>query len=62
LAEPLLLSVVALDASGGGRLPLPIPNDPALKGALFVNQWWVLDLPANALGFVFSEGGLSLVR
>ena len=45
-------------ASGGtAKINLPIPNNKALVGIKFLNQWLILDKGANALGLTFSNGG-----
>jgi hypothetical protein len=41
---------------------LPIPADLSLQSATVMNQWWVVDPTANALGFVFSDGGAAVLR
>jgi hypothetical protein len=53
----LVLGAVATGLSGGGSLVLPTPNDRALVGKIFHNQWFVLDRPANSLGLVFTNAG-----
>jgi hypothetical protein len=58
----VFLSAVPLSGAGAGSLPLPVPNDAALKGAAPVAQWWVADPGANAFGFLFSEGGEAVIR
>lgn len=46
---------LTVDATGWAWLPgLPIPNDPAVVGAIFYNQGLFLDPLANALGTVAS--------
>ena len=62
----LLTSVTATfatptDVTGQAGLTLAIPANPALAGFLFWNQWLCLDLPANAFGFTFSNGGAAVV-
>jgi hypothetical protein len=34
-----------------------VPNDPNLVGAVFYNQFLLLDLQANQLGLIVSNGG-----
>ncbi len=53
----LILGAVSTGLSGGGTLVLPTPNDRALLGKVFHNQWFVLDRPANGLGLVFTNAG-----
>jgi hypothetical protein len=48
--------VVATDVSGSGTLPLPIPNSVALVTTNFYVQAMVIDLKANKLGLVFTNG------
>jgi hypothetical protein len=51
----LLLAAGA--ASGSAKVSLPIPNNNALLGVKFLNQWLILNKGANALGLTFSNGG-----
>ena len=57
----LILPVGATDALGVLKLPLAIPNDRRLINVMFRNQYAVND-PANALTFVFSNGGEGTIR
>lgn len=56
-----LAPVASTTASGTAALPLPLPNDPALLGAVFHNQWLVIDPAANPLNLVVSNGGTGKV-
>ncbi|MEZ5990507.1 MAG: hypothetical protein R3F30_15620 [Planctomycetota bacterium] len=47
---------VYIDYAGMASVPLVVPNQRALIGAVFHAQWTVLD-PVNQLGIVFSNGG-----
>jgi hypothetical protein len=51
----------ATDPLGSADLDFLIPNDPALMGGRFYQQWVVIDLRANALGIVLSNGGEGLL-
>lgn len=44
-------------AFGTTQITIAIPNDPVLPGALFYNQWFVLQPSANLLGLAASNGG-----
>ncbi|MCA8973019.1 MAG: hypothetical protein KDC95_24765, partial [Planctomycetes bacterium] len=52
-----ILGVVSTSAAGSGSLTLGVPNNTALIGVKFYNQYMVLDAGANTLGLVFSNGG-----
>jgi hypothetical protein len=43
------------DANGNSFMPIVIPNNPALSGAVLFSQWWVLDPGANGTGVVNSD-------
>ena len=43
------------DANGAASVPIPLPNDPALVGLRLDFQWFLVDLPANTLGFTASQ-------
>ncbi|MCA8970965.1 MAG: hypothetical protein KDC95_14310 [Planctomycetes bacterium] len=43
-------------ASGAASLPLPLPNDPKLKGLKLFMQWWSQDSQANPAQWVTSNG------
>jgi hypothetical protein len=51
-----LLFPTFTNASGGAMLPLPIPNDAALRGAKLYLQWWAQDIPANPANLIASNG------
>jgi hypothetical protein len=53
----LLIGATAVSAGGTGGVTLGIPNDAALVGLNFYNQYAVVDPSANVLGFAFSRGG-----
>jgi hypothetical protein len=55
LATPLFQFGLALDANGDGRLPLPIPNDPTMRGLMLQAQQANLDAGANPNGVVTSD-------
>ncbi|MCB9881719.1 MAG: S8/S53 family peptidase [Planctomycetes bacterium] len=52
-----ILGAVPTSAAGSGSLTLGVPNNTALIGVKFYNQYMVLDAGANTLGLVFSNGG-----
>lgn len=52
---------VTTDAAGQATQTLTIPANPSLAGFRFWNQWACLDLPANAFGLTFSNGGAAIV-
>lgn len=42
---------------GAGEVPLPIPNNPALQGAMLYGQWWVIDAGSGSwTGLALSAG------
>ena len=49
--------------SGTANLPLPVPNDPGLVGAVLFAQWAQID-PASSspLGITFSDAGVVAIR
>lgn len=58
----LLVSILALnplptDANGNASVTANVPNDPALIGLEFHQQWLVLDAGSNTLGIAWSNGG-----
>jgi hypothetical protein len=62
LHTPLLVAFpTALDASGNGRLPMPVPNVPALYQGTVFGQWGIVAPGTNALGAVFTGGGAARV-
>lgn len=59
--QGLDLLLTAGVASGTGKVVVPIPNNKALIGSKFLNQWIVLDKTANKLGLLFSNGGAGTI-
>lgn len=59
--EPFVMVPTMVDGGGQGRVDFTIPNDPALTGTLFFNQFAVLDPLANGLGLVMTNAGFGLV-
>jgi subtilisin family serine protease len=59
--EPLVAFPVMVGQGGQGRVVFEIPNDPAFAGALFFNQFGILDVQANPLGVVLTNTGFGLV-
>ncbi len=49
-------SAAALDTTGQGSAPLPIPNNPALRGASLFGQFLVVDPKANPGGLTSTDG------
>lgn len=47
----------ATDPLGSADLGFVVPIDPTLMGGRFYQQWVIIDLTANALGIVLSDGG-----
>jgi len=52
----------ATDASGVAQIGLGIPNDAALAGVHFMDQWVSRDATANSAGWVTSDGAEAIVR
>ncbi|MEZ5987541.1 MAG: S8 family serine peptidase [Planctomycetota bacterium] len=50
------MHALSLDKQGGGAVTLPLPRDPALVGGKLYSQAAVLDLGANKLGLVLTNG------
>lgn len=50
-----------IDSAGRATITLVMPPNPALAGYPFFDQWFCLDLAANAFGLTFSNGGLGIV-
>lgn len=61
LASMEMVVGVPIDPTGESNLTLPIPAQPALVGASFFDQWFVLDPGANALQLVLSNGGKGII-
>ncbi len=61
LVSPDLLAPVPISAPGGVSFPVRLPPDRTLLGKRLHNQWMVLDLGANRLGWIFSNGGTSTI-
>ena len=61
LSSVLILAPTATDVYGQASFPLPIPNNPKLKGLKFYVQWMVADAKANAFAWIFSNGGRIVV-
>jgi hypothetical protein len=59
--QGLDLLLTAGVANGTGKVVIPIPNNKALVGSKFLNQWIVLSKSANALGLLFSNGGAGTI-
>jgi hypothetical protein len=57
----LLLLFPIANVGGSASLPLPVPNDTSLLGALFYNQALVLDTGVNAFGGVMTNGGEGII-
>jgi len=55
-----LLDLALTDGSGAASLSLTMPASASFVGTELYHQWVVFD-PANALGLVLSNGGISLV-
>ena len=61
LVSDTIVLVVGTNGAGAGTQPLAIPNDNSLSGAVFYQQYIVLDAGANAFGFSFSNGGRATI-
>jgi hypothetical protein len=57
LASLDLLAALLTDAQGKASVAFTVPNQAALIGVLFFDQFVVLDKPANQMGATFSNGG-----
>jgi hypothetical protein len=55
-AEPTIVLVTATNANGAASLPLTVPNDMALDGAMFWNQWWTVSAAMAVTGTNGGEG------
>lgn len=56
LASGEVTAAATTTASGQASIPIAIPNNTALRGLSFYNQFVILDA-VNPLGIVFSQGG-----
>jgi hypothetical protein len=61
LLTNILLVFPVLNTGGAASLPLPVPNDSSLLGALFYNQALVIDPGVNAFGGVMTNGGEGII-
>lgn len=61
LASGQLLLGTTTNGSGGATISIRFPDNSALIGLLFYNQFIIADQPANNLGLVFSNGGAGTV-
>ncbi len=50
-----------VDVTGQSVITLSIPANPSVVGFQLFNQWFCLDLAANAFGFTASNGGAAVV-
>jgi len=48
---------IAVDAAGKASIVANLPNDKSLVGVQFYQQIMIVDLGANSLGLVFTNGG-----
>jgi hypothetical protein len=55
-ASPTIMLVTTTNANGTASLPLILPNDMALDGARFWNQWWMFTAALVAVGTNGGEG------
>jgi hypothetical protein len=62
-ARPDISASIATDGFGKwpNPTPIPVPNDAKLVGAVFYNQFLLLDLGANQLGLIVSNGGKATI-
>jgi len=56
LVSPDALNQVATTAGGTASFTISIPNDPSLAGLAAFHQWAIVDVPANQLGVIVSNG------
>lgn len=61
LTNPLAVFPVVVDTQGNGAVKLTVPNSTGLIGFTFYNQFGLIDSGANALGLIFSNGGVGKV-
>ncbi len=60
LSSGEVIAAAVTSASGQASVPVTVPNNPALRGGAFFNQYVVQDA-VNPLGLVFSQGGKGVV-
>jgi hypothetical protein len=60
-ATPTALDLTMITAAGTASLPITIPNSTVFTGVIAYHQWAVLDVGANQLGIVMSDGGIATV-
>jgi hypothetical protein len=58
---PFTTLLTVADARGDARWPMPIPNNPALRGSLFVAQALALDPAHSAFGVGTLTPGVAIV-
>ncbi|MGE3171027.1 MAG: ELWxxDGT repeat protein [Planctomycetota bacterium] len=58
---PLLTILLPTDPAGGATLPLPIPNDPALRGVPLFLQFGVFDPAGSVFGIASHTHGIELM-
>jgi hypothetical protein len=61
LVSGQVLLTTSTDALGNAAVKLSVPNDPALLKASIHNQFFVLDVGANALGLAWTNGGTGTI-
>ena len=61
LASGEIIAPVAVGPTGDASVTIDLPNDPALVGAVFYNQFFVVDPPANGLGLAWTNGGAGTI-
>jgi len=60
VAQPLATLFAVAPSSAQVRFPIPIPNDPGLRGVQFVAQGAVFDPPRSLLGSATLTAGLRI--
>lgn len=60
--QPLGLFLYQANAAGRADAPVPIPNDPLLRGVAMDFQWAIADPTANSLGFAVTQLGTILIE
>jgi len=61
LTSPEVLLPFTMPTQGMARVPIPIPNLPALRGAVAFQQAFLLDRPAGGPGVVVTNGVVSVL-